>query len=110
MTQGRPFAALIEFIGRAFGKDVGMAADARPLALGDKVQDRITGFEGIATGVADYITGCRQILVTPKAASDGKYIDACWLDVDRLVVLEENVVTMANRQKDGGPQSAPSKR
>ena len=41
--------------------------------LGQKVKDSITGFAGIVTGRAEYITGCHQILVQPpvKNAKDG---------------------------------------
>lgn len=31
--------------------------------LGATLKDKITGFEGIATGVASYITGCDQYVI-----------------------------------------------
>jgi hypothetical protein len=71
---------------------------------GDRVKDRVTGFEGVVTGVGEYITGCRQCLVQPSAR-DGKYEDGRWLDDDRLELLQEAFVTMPNRTRDGGPQS-----
>lgn len=59
--------------------------------LGDKVKDEITGFEGIVTGACHYISGCDQYLLQPKVKEDGTKVDGCWFDVDRLVVLEEQV-------------------
>lgn len=31
--------------------------------LGQEVRDRLTGFSGVVTGRAEYITGCAQICV-----------------------------------------------
>ena len=56
---------------------------ATRLSMGDAVKHRVTGFKGHITGVCDYITGCRQMLVTPKA-KDGKMPASHWLDEDRL--------------------------
>lgn len=61
------------------------------IKLGDRVKDKITGFQGIATGICDYITGCKQVLVTPEAQGNGhveKLPDSCWLDIDRLNAVE----------------------
>ena len=58
------------------------------MKLGDKVQDSITGHEGIITGICDYLTGCRQRLVQPKVKADGAWSDGKWIDEDRLSVTE----------------------
>ena len=39
---------------------------------GETVTDKITGFNGIITGQAAYITGCNQYLVQPKIDEAGK--------------------------------------
>lgn len=75
--------------------------------LGDKVQDKVTTFEGIVTGVADYITGCRQCLVQPPA-KDGEYKDGRWIDDDRLLVLQKGHTVLDDRRRDGGPQANPA--
>lgn len=77
--------------------------------LGDQVRDKVTGFKGIVTGKAQYLTGCKQVMVTPRADESGKYVDACWLDVDRVEVIGKGVVKI-DVVDNGGPQSAPSKR
>lgn len=78
--------------------------------LGDLVQDSITGFKGVATGEAIYLTGCRQIHIQPECDRDtGKFPEGTWLDEPRLRVLqkkhrsiklEEEVGCDTTRQKE----------
>jgi hypothetical protein len=77
--------------------------------LGDQVRDKVTGFKGIVTGKAQYLTGCKQVMVTPKVGDDGKYVDACWLDVDRVEVLGKEAIKI-DVVDNGGPQQSPSRR
>ena len=77
--------------------------------LGDRVEDKITGFQGIVTGVAEYISGCRQCAVTPEVTKDNKRDDGCWLDDDRLKILQKSAKTLKDRKRDGGPQDAPAR-
>ena len=62
--------------------------------LGQKVRDIITGFEGVATGRCEYITGCNQILVAPRVKDDGTKPDPQWLDEDRLEVTDAKAITL----------------
>lgn len=62
--------------------------------LGQKAMDRITGFTGMVTGRAEYISGCEQLLVQPPVKSDGTFVDPHWIDIDRLVVVEEKPVQL----------------
>lgn len=34
--------------------------------LGDKVRDKVSGYEGIATSRTEFLNGCFQIEITPK--------------------------------------------
>lgn len=56
--------------------------------LGITVKDKITGFSGIITGLARYITGCDQYLVQPEA-KNGDYKEGRWFDEGRLVEVPE---------------------
>ena len=56
--------------------------------MGDEVKDSITGFTGVATGICDYITGCRQICVQPPVKADGDFVGAKWFDDDRLEMIQ----------------------
>jgi hypothetical protein len=79
--------------------------------LGDKVRDRINGFEGIVTGRAVYLYGCVQVLVAPtKLAEDGKCPDSVWFDEDRV---EAMAAPGAERpasadERAGGPLMGPT--
>lgn len=57
------------------------------IKLGDKVRDRISGFEGIATARVEYINGCIQFCIKPKMLKDGKVIDGEYFDVDQIEVI-----------------------
>lgn len=61
------------------------------MRLGMKVRDQITGFEGHVTGLVDYLSGCRQALVTPSVDEKGALRSAEWLDVQRLLDLGSSI-------------------
>jgi len=71
-----------------------------PLELGQEVRDSITGFEGVVTGIAEYLYGCRQACVVSKTLHENKPVSA-WFDEQRLVAADEAKAT------SGGPQNAP---
>lgn len=77
--------------------------------LGQQVKDKLTGFEGFVTGRCDYMTGCKQYLVTPKVrkGKTHEYPSGSWLDEDRLQKGKERF-KMAVRVA-GGPQQHPDK-
>lgn len=86
--------------------------NAAVMKLGDLMKDRVTGFEGVATGVADYLTGCRQwLLSSQKLKPDGDAI-AMWIDEIRLEVTHAGVISLpasAIASHPGGPSSGPSR-
>jgi len=53
--------------------------------LGSKATEKITGFSGVITGKASYLTGCDQYLVQPPC-KDGAFVEGQWFDEARLVV------------------------
>ena len=77
--------------------------------LGVKAKDKLTGFEGVIVGRAQYLTGCTQYCLTPPA-KDGELRDSHWFDEARLVLLPEPVVEPKTVQgeRNGGPQSYPA--
>ena len=54
------------------------------LEMNTKQRDVITGFSGVVTGRAEYLTGCRQYLLQAKS-KDHKGGEAIWFDEDRLI-------------------------
>lgn len=54
---------------------------------GALARDEVTGLEGRITGFCQYVTGCHQILLQPKA-KDGDYKEGKWFDVSRVTIYE----------------------
>ncbi len=81
------------------------------ITLGSKVKDVVSGFEGVAMGRAEYLTGCTQYLVAPvKLDKDNKLGDAHWFDEGRLSITAPPTKVLASVGKqpqvaNGGPQS-----
>jgi len=76
--------------------------------LGDKVKDRINGFEGIVTGRTEYLYGCIRVLVDPTDLDkDGKPREMQWLDEDRVELVVADVVAApaSATERAGGPPS-----
>jgi hypothetical protein len=71
--------------------------------LGTRVKDKISGFEGIATGRTEYLYGCVRVLVEPERLEAGKPIEGEWFDEQRLVDVPE-------ADAPGGPRAAPRAR
>lgn len=58
------------------------------IQLGSQVIHSVTGFTGIATGRAIYLSGCVNLLVKPKVDKEGKMREGHWIDENELEVVE----------------------
>ena len=76
--------------------------------LGRTVRDKITGFAGVAMGRVEYLTGCNQVLVTPKVKADGGVEDSRWFDEPRLVVDEMVERVTLDHADEGNGFDAPA--
>ena len=66
------------------------------IKLGDKVKDRVSGFEGIAVGVYTYLYGCRRIGVQPCTLKEDGSVKALHaFDEHQLVIIEPSVIEPA---------------
>lgn len=77
--------------------------------LGDKVKDSITGFEGIAIAITDWLHGCRRITVQPeKLTAEGNVRESQTFDEPQLIIVKAKE---PKRQPvfTGGPQPEPTK-
>jgi hypothetical protein len=74
--------------------------------LGRKYKDKITGFEGVATGTVQYISGFNQVLLAP-ASTDGTLKDSHWIDEQRLELLEGEAIRLDNGDNPGCDRAAP---
>lgn len=77
------------------------------IEIGSEVQDVITGFKGIVTGRVEYITGCNQVLVAPKAAKDGSMRDSTWIDEQRVKVTKKAKTFFDNGKTPGFDKQPP---
>lgn len=63
------------------------------IALGDRVKDRITGFQGIAVARTEWLYGCVRITVQPeKRDGDGKLLANETFDAPQLALVRAGVV------------------
>jgi len=73
------------------------------IEMGAEVTDQVTGFKGVVTGRAEYLTGCRQYGVQPKMKKGEKSLPRQqWFDEDRLIKKP------AKKRNPGGPQAFPA--
>lgn len=83
--------------------------------LGDRVRDRITGFEGIVIGITEWLYQCRRPYVQPTGLHDGKPLEAQSFDEDQLEVVEAGAFAPSSHvastaRETGGPRPEPSAR
>ena len=76
--------------------------------LGSTLKDKITGFQGVATGVASYITGCDQYVIQPEL-KDCAFVEAKWFDDNRLETVGDKVLKLELKEDVGACNEAPTK-
>lgn len=75
--------------------------------LGDKVRDRLTGYEGVATARFEYLFGPPAIGVQPQSLKDGKPAESFTFDEMQLEVVGRKPVVQPAERKTGGPRDEP---
>jgi hypothetical protein len=83
------------------------------ILLGQKVRDKITGFEGVTVSKVEYLNGCIQYGVRPyysETEMKGEYPKAEYIDEEQLEKLYpeslENEKT-GNGDQDSNPKEPP---
>ena len=78
--------------------------------LGRTYKDTITGFQGVATGHCEYLTGCSQTLLSPKGSDSMKRPDSEWFDDQRLILVSDaDRVRLNNGETPGFDREAPKR-
>lgn len=55
------------------------------IELGMEGRDRITRFQGVVMGICYYLSGCTQVLLTPRELTkEGKRPESEWFDLQRI--------------------------
>lgn len=72
--------------------------------IGDLLEDRVTGFQGIVMAITLYSTGCKHYgLASQKLKEDGSIADWEWIDQSRLErIHERRVVFKTGIKKTSG--------
>ncbi|HLZ78847.1 MAG TPA: hypothetical protein VKQ09_05860 [Sphingomonas sp.] len=79
--------------------------------LGDKVRDRLSGYEGICTAKVEYLTGCDQVGIKMQGHHDGKTYDTHYFDAPFVEMVEAGVVSpVVPRATDAGALNPPGRR
>lgn len=77
---------------------------ATKVKIGYTVKDQITGFKGTVTGIAEYITGCRQVLVAGTGKDDNSTMpESVWLDEPRVERVGETVFKLDEQEVNNSP-------
>lgn len=62
------------------------------IALGQRVRDEVTGFEGVVVVQTYFLYNCPQVCVQPTGGTDVTEVgDSEWFDTPRVSVLDEGV-------------------
>lgn len=80
--------------------------------LGDEVRDRVTGYKGIVVCVAEWLNGCRRLLVQAEGLQEsGQPIEAVYVDEPQLELVERGAFTPrpAEQLPTGGPAPVPTR-
>ena len=64
--------------------------------LGNKVKDKISGFGGIVVESVEYLNGCIQYFIRPKAKKDGKFPMGEWIDQHQLKTIKKGAVPLVS--------------
>lgn len=75
------------------------------IKLGATAKDVITGFEGVVTGRASYLTGCDQYLLSPRGEKEARWFDGQRLELNTALPL----VVLDNSNGNGADIAAPVK-
>jgi len=72
------------------------------LILGKEGKDKVTGFTGILTAKVEYLYGCNQYCLSPKA-KDGEIKDGQFFDEGRIEIIGNGIIPEeVQTEKPGG--------
>lgn len=85
-------------------------ANETNLGIGDTLEDKITGFIGVAMAKTEYFTGCIHFGLLPRGLKDGKTKEWEWFDSTRLVIVPgtEKVLMQPIKRLGGPAPNAPT--
>ncbi|QGH74880.1 hypothetical protein MAL1_00134 [Bacteriophage DSS3_MAL1] len=108
---GKPAEAYefdIERLERVDGEEAVLNRSGSPIhnvKLGAIYRDRVTGMEGTAVRVVEFLGGCNRITIRPKVDKDGKLVDGILIPLEQAELLDAGPAEEAEKKKTptGGP-------
>lgn len=76
--------------------------------LGRNARHIVTGFRGVITATATYLSGCVRYLIQPGVDQEGKIPEGHWMDVEEVEILDGGVDLVAT--PSGGDRKDPPPR
>jgi len=73
------------------------------VALGDLVQDSISGFKGIAVAYDEWLTGCKRFGLE-ALSKNAKESNIRWVDEERCKLIKPGVYRKMIKSTPAGPQ------
>lgn len=71
--------------------------------FGKTGKDMITGFVGVITGACSYISGCDQLLLSPKVDDTGAARDGKWFDTSRIEIQGVEAIVLPKEKVAAAP-------
>ena len=86
--------------------DLSMVKDTNfEFALGDELEDKVTGFAGIVVCRSQWLNGCNTYGLKSQELQDGQPMEMQMFDEPQLELVEEGA--MDSNRKTGGPCDKP---
>lgn len=82
----------------------------KEILLGSKVQDLVTGYEGIAVSRSTFLQGCTRVgLQAPFNKKEKKLPNVMWFDEPQLKVIGKAKLFGRSKDTTGGPMDGPTR-
>ncbi len=80
--------------------------DRPNVQLGNVVRDNISGFQGVAVCLSNWLNGCQRVTIQPQTLKeDGSILDNHTCDAEQVEVIEGGA--LFGSSATGGPSIAP---
>ena len=76
--------------------------------IGDRLQDKVSGYTGIVSGITKYATGCIHYGLAAEHVKENKIPDWQWFDEGQLKLVKESVVKFEFRKDNYGQKKIRS--
>lgn len=73
----------------------------KKIELGDKVKDEVSGIEGVAVGITQFIHGCLRVTIAPQAKKGEKEPPEVFTaDLPQCKLIKKSVVSTSSNEED----------